>query len=266
MKIRVISVNHHMAEYLELMLLSLLYHHTIDDNTDVVVMDNDSGDLERLEWTQQYSIEIRQSGYKLDMPVDTHGEVLRKAILEYPDCDAYLIADPDACFIEDGTIQKMYAELIEDPSLYAVQAAWSTDGSDVIENPTSDRHIQLRLLVRHSERDDWKTFAECGAQEAERVHTFCLLLKNDETVRRVIESIGLSPAGRAMYADNVWWDTGGLLNEVMKTHGRGWRVSEHKVIHLSDACLGADAPENMKELRSHLMAKYKKAILETRRI
>lgn len=64
MRVQVVTVNHGTTAYADLLLPSLLTHHR-DTAADVsvLVLDNESGDVDRLEWAKEFGVRIRPSGY-----------------------------------------------------------------------------------------------------------------------------------------------------------------------------------------------------------
>lgn len=111
-RVLVLTVNHGTTAHTDLMLRTLLTRQATMSEIDVLVMDNGSTDQARLEWAvAEWGVRIRQSGHGVDDPENTHGEIMRRAILDEPDVDAYLVVDSDICFIEDDTVRSMRALL-----------------------------------------------------------------------------------------------------------------------------------------------------------
>lgn len=183
------SVNHGTTAYAELLLRSLLAHHRDRPELSILLLDNGSSELGRLEWAKAYGVEIRPSGYSLDAPITTHGEILRDAVRATPGCDTYLFVDSDVCFVADNTIQAMPRELFDDPSLFAVQAIWSlADGSTY--DPTayvSGQTSRVRESVRLFGQDEWGEPSEWDIGYTDRVHPFCTLVRNDTAFRITVD-------------------------------------------------------------------------------
>jgi hypothetical protein len=212
MRVKVVSVNHGTIDYADLMLRSLITQHQDRSLIDVLLLDSGSRDLDRLSWAEEYGIRVRPSGYPLDVPVTTHGEILRDAVLAEPDCDAYLFVDTDGCFVAEDTIGRLAGELTADPGLFAVQATWlRPDGTIFTEEGAADKISWIRESVRADGADDWGDPYEYRTGYGDRVHPFCVLLRNDRVFRTVVEVIGLSPAGTQCMRGAVWYDTLGLL-------------------------------------------------------
>lgn len=259
MRVQVVSVNHGTTRYAELLLRSLLAHHRDRSELAVLLLDNGSGELERLEWAKAFGVEVRASGYSLDAPVTTHGELLRGAVRATPECDAYLFVDSDVCFVADNTIEAMTRELLDDPNLFAVQAIWShEDGST--HDPTAyvtGKTSRVRESVRMFGQDEWSEPCEWDIGYADRVHPFCTLVRNDSVFRITVEVLGLSPAQTQSVRGAEWFDTLGLLTQVMKTHGRTWRTSSQRVIHFGNASWRPEQAEANAARRDALLATYR---------
>jgi hypothetical protein len=151
----------------------------------ILLLDNDSTDLDRLSWAGAFGVDIPPSGYARTTQVTTHGEILRDAVLAHPDCDAYLFLDVDVCFMADDTIGAMAAELTADSDLFAVRAIWSNeDGEDYDTGDGSNASIsRIRETVRPAGVADWPEPYEFDTGYGDRVHPFCVLLRNDRVFR-----------------------------------------------------------------------------------
>jgi hypothetical protein len=258
MRICVLTVNHGTTPYAELLLTSLLHHHPGRDDLHVVLLDNASDDLDRL--SRFTEVEVQQTGYTTDHTLTTHGEILRNAVLARPDYDAYLFVDCDVCFVADGTIDALAAALTADPAAFAVQARWLTHEGGELPASGEDSHptSYIRESVRRSPDDDWSDPIEYALklQLTDRVHPFCALLRNDDAFRRTVEHVGLSPAAVQAERGGKWWDTLGLLTQVMKTHGRHWNLSEQGVIHFGNVSWSSDWAAEKATARDRLLAAY----------
>ncbi|TWD83707.1 hypothetical protein FB561_4876 [Kribbella amoyensis] len=257
MRICVLTVNHGTTPYAELLLASLQHHHDRED-LDVVVLDNTSDELDRL--NRFASVEVVQTGYTTNHTLTTHGEILRDAVLARPAYDAYLFVDCDVCFVADRTIDAMEAELAADPDAFAVQARWITHQGDEL-HPTDNAPpvAYVRESVRNSPDADWPAPLEyaLAIQLNERVHPFCALVRNDDAFRLTVEHVGLSPAAVQAERGGKWWDTLGLLTQVMKTHGRYWTLSEQGVLHFGNVSWSPDWAAEKAAARDQLLAKYR---------
>jgi hypothetical protein len=262
MQICLLTVNHGTSAYAELLLESLFHHHQQRDDLEVVVLDNASSELDRLEKFVSLGVDLQQSGYTTKNTLTTHGEILRDAILRRPDCDAYLFVDCDVAFVADDTIDSMADELEADPNAFAIQARWLThDGSEVALTSTeSNRPSSLvRESVRSLPDGSWTDLVEFPVelQLNDRVHPFCALLRNDEAFRLTVENLGLSPAMTQCERGGKWWDTLGLLTQVMKTHNRTFGMSRAGVIHFGNVSWDPQWAKEKAAARDALLANYR---------
>ncbi|GAB2586663.1 glycosyltransferase family 2 protein [Kribbella endophytica] len=260
MRICVLTVNHGTTPYAELLLASLLHRHPDREHLDVVVLDNDSSGLYRLARFTEAEVEVVQTGYTTAHTLTTHGEILRDAVLARPDYDAYLFVDCDVCFVADGTIDALALELTADADAFAVQARWLTHDGGELPASGEDFHptSYIRESVRRSPDDAWSDPIEYSVtlQLTDRVHPFCCLIRNDDAFRRTVEHVGLSPAAVQAERGGKWWDTLGLLTQVMKTHGRHWTLSEQGVIHFGNVSWSSDWAAEKAAARDRLLATY----------
>ncbi len=255
--ITVLSVNHGTTDYADLMLRSLIARHPDRSDLDVVLLDSGARDLDRLSWAERHGIRIQPTGYPLEVPVTSHGEILRDAVLAEPDCAAYLFVDADVCFVTDDTIGALAAELDADPDLFAVQATWLLpDGSVFADQGDAGKVSWIRESVRADGAEEWGEPSDYRTGYGDRIHPFCALLRNDTAFRTTVELIGLSPAGTQCVRGARWWDTLGLLTQVMKTHGRTWHRSEVGVIHFGNVSWTTEWAQQKAEQRDTLLARH----------
>ena len=111
--IEAVSVNHNTSPYMELMLRSLFARHPAGLNFSVTILDNASqDDLAGLSaYAARKQVQILPSGFTTATMNNSHGEVLRRFVLDRPNCTHYLFLDADVCFVEDRTLHTMLAEL-----------------------------------------------------------------------------------------------------------------------------------------------------------
>ncbi len=265
MRIQAVVVNHDTTKYVELLLASLLAHHPDRSGLDILVLDNASPDVRRLEWAKDYGVTIASSGYPPESPINTHGEILRDAVFDRPDCDGYLFLDADVCFVADNTINTMATELASCDDLFAVQAAWSITGDDTYDIPP--RWREYDMFVRDSFKfnvdAEWPPLREYVVRVTDRIWPFCTLVRNDDVFRRTVELIGLSGAHNQALRGGRQWDTFGLLDAVMHTHGRRWQRSERRVIHFGNVSYQDDIANGKAAKRDELLTSYR-ARLEPR--
>ena len=207
--IRAVVVKHNTSAYTELMLRSLFARHASALDLSVVVLDNGSQDdragLEA--YARERGIPIVQSGFQLKTKWNSHGEILRKFVLEHPDCEHYLFLDSDTCFIQDDTIDTMLQELGQAVTAFAVAPRISSNGETEIEDEYREQVYNYRL------------------------HPCCALVRNTDIFRRVVKEIGLSCVQYLWAEGEEYLDTFKLMSMVMKTHGYQHVLSSKMVLH-----------------------------------
>lgn len=259
LSILAISVNHGTTDYAELMIRSLLHHHSDRRRLQVLLLDNDSPGAERLHQFASAGISVRRSGYSTRHTVTTHGEILAAAVLDHADHDAYLFLDSDICFRTDHTIDALAAELEADPGLFGVQARWLRLDETPYEPPPGPRPlVTIKEAVRPEGQADFGDPVSYQVRIGDRLDPYCALIRNTPAFRRTVESVGLSPAAVQSERTGRWWDTFGLMTQVMATHGLGWRTSSPGVIHFGSASWQDDAWTDQRiAVRDRLLAEYR---------
>ena len=93
MEIKAVTVNHNTSAYTELMLRSLFAHHSGLDLS-LTIYDNASeDDLAPLKaYARRQGVPVVPSGFTTRTANNSHGEILRRFVLEHPDCTHYLFA------------------------------------------------------------------------------------------------------------------------------------------------------------------------------
>lgn len=206
-------VNHNTSAYAELALRSLFVQNPGVDLA-LTVYDNDSTDDQSglLAAAAQHRVSVVRSGFPTDTPGNSHGEVLRRFVLEPAERDAELLLflDTDVCFTRPGTLATLAASLAADPRLFGVGPRMSWDGqtrlpADVEANPGLYRN---------------------------RLHPCCALVANTTVFRSVADHLGLSGA-KLLHADHAEeLDTFELMTRAMRTHGlRHLVVDDALVMH-----------------------------------
>ncbi|HVX42484.1 MAG TPA: hypothetical protein VHC49_01290 [Mycobacteriales bacterium] len=260
MRIDVLTVNHGTSRYAELLVASFLRHHPDRSGVRFVVLDNCSPEIERLDRFRVDGIEVQQTGYGERHILTTHGEILRDAVLARPDCDAYLFVDSDVCFQADGTLWGMAEELTADSGLFAIQARWmGADGTEFFESvPSPLPHSYIREYIRSSPDAPLPDPLEYAVElrMTDRVHPFCVLVRNSPEFRKTVDYIGLSPGRVEAERGGRWWDTLGLMTQVMRTHGKTWRRSAYGVLHFGSVSWDAQWAEEKAALRDSLLRRY----------
>jgi GT2 family glycosyltransferase len=223
-RIAAVSVNHNTSAYMELTLRSLFAHHSTDLALDLTVFDNTSTDdmSELRRYAAKMHVPIIPSGYALTTEYNSHGDILRRFVLEHPDCTHYLFLDADVCFIQPDTIPTLLTELERTPTLFGIGPRMSWDG--VTEIPSA---------VRQDNPDI------CDA----RLHPCCALIPNTPLFRQVVEVIGFACV-RYLWADREeYLDTFKLMTRVMQTHGLHHALSSAMIQHFFCVSYAWDAPE-----------------------
>ena len=203
-------VNHDTSSYVELMLRSLFATHLPDLDMSLTVFDNASQDdaTSLHAYVEKMGVPIVQTGLTTETENNSHGEIMRRFVLERPDCTHYLFLDADACFVQDDTIDVMLEELEACDDVFGISARMA----------------------------DWSGKQEIAEEYREklyyhRLHPFCALVKNTDVFRRVVDEIGLSCAKYLWAEDEEWLSTFQLMTKVMKTHQLRHTLSSKMVTH-----------------------------------
>ena len=134
--IKAVAVNHNTSAYMELMARSLFSRHPQDSGLRLAlhIYDNASqDDLTDLEtYAESQRIPIIQSGFTTETKHNSHGEVLRRFVLENPEATHYLFLDSDVYFLEDLTLNSMLAELEQTSNVFGIGPRMSWDGIEEI--------------------------------------------------------------------------------------------------------------------------------------
>lgn len=222
--IAAVSVNHNTSTYMELMLRSLFAHHHSGLSLSLTIFDNASTDdmsgLRR--YAAQVNVPIVPSGFSLTTAFNSHGEILRRFVLDDPDCTHYLFLDADVCFVEPDTLLTMLAEVEQAPEVFGIGPRMSWDG--INEIPHEIRQVNPDI---------------CDA----RLHPCCALIPNTPLFRTVVDVIGLSCV-RYLWAEREdYLDTFKLLTRVMHTHGLHHILSSALIQHFFCVSYDWDSPE-----------------------
>ncbi len=237
-RIHAVTVNHNTSLFCELMLRSLFASHRANFPLSMTVMDNASTDDTTIlqAYCQAQGIPFRQSGFTTEPgQPNTHGEILRAYILEHPDCTHYLFIDPDVWFLKQGTLNTMLTELERDTRAFGIAPRFSPEGEHENHMPSGNAHTGeafiLDATIKLAEQEDFPPRMQTRAVLQPRLHPFCALVKNTSSFRRVVESVGLSPALTVAVREGLFWDTFGLATAVMATHGQLALLSTAMVGH-----------------------------------
>lgn len=208
-RIVAVAVNHNTSRYTELMLRSFFAMHPTGLNITFTIYDNGSqDDMEALvAYTRCKGIPLIPSGLPLDPPTgNSHGEILRRHVLDHPDCTHYLFLDADVCFLTPNTVFTMLDELKDTANTFGIMPRQSADG--VNEIPFEYRTIYTS-----------------------RLHPCCALVKNTPVFRQVAEIIGFSCVNYLWAKHEEYLDTFQLMTRAMQTHNLDYRISSRLVLH-----------------------------------
>jgi Glycosyl transferase family 2 len=221
--VQAVAVNHNTSKYTELMLRSLFTRHPAFLDFSVTVFDNGSQDDTRAleDYTQENGVAFLPSGFELKTEFNSHGEILRRFVLEHSDCVYYLFLDADTCFIEHDTLNTMIQELEQDPGAFGIAQRLSSNSETEISS------------------DYWKTVYDS------RLHPCCALVKNTTTFRQVVEDIGLSCVKYLWANHEEYLDTFQLMSRAMKTHKFSHILSSKLVLHFFSVSYNWEPPDVM---------------------
>jgi hypothetical protein len=224
MDIQAVCVNHNTSRYAELMLRS--YFATHDRNLPVhfTLYDNAStdGTDDLTQYLNANSILFIQSGFSTTTKNNSHGEILRRFVLEHAQCSHFLFLDADVCFTQQNTLTTMLGELEADKNAFGIGPRMSWDGKTEI--PAEARAENPDIMNA-------------------RLHPCCALVKNSPLFRKVANNIGLH-AVQSLWAErNEYLDTFKLMTRVMGTHDQHHRISSAMIIHFFAVSYEWDAAE-----------------------
>jgi GT2 family glycosyltransferase len=225
-QIAAVTVNHNTSAYMELMLRSFYACHPTGLSFSLTVFDNGSTDdmQELRRYAAQKRISIRPSGFPLTTAHNSHGEILRRFVLDNPDCTHYLFLDADVCFVQANTIHNMLTEMEQTSTAFGIGPRMSWDGVN-----------EIPLKVRQANPDI------CDA----RLHPCCALIPNTTLFRTVVDLIGLSCA-RYLWAEREeYFDTFKLMTRVMLTHGLAHIRSSAMIQHFFAVSYDWDTEETI---------------------
>jgi hypothetical protein len=211
-QIEAVSVNHNTSPYMELMLRSLFARHPSGLNISLTILDNASqDDLASLSaYAARKQVPLLPSGFTTATLNNSHGEVLRRFVLDHPSCTHYLFLDADVCFVEDRTLHTMLIELEQAHDAFGIGPRMSWDGVE-----------EIPAAVRQANPDI------CDA----RLHPGCALVRNTPLFRRVVEQVGFSCAKYLWAEREEYLDTFKLMTMVMRTHGLAHIFSSKLILH-----------------------------------
>lgn len=213
-QIRAAVVNHNTSPWTELAVRSL-YAQDPELNITLTIYDNTSTDdqtsLRRA--ADELGVPIVASGFTTETLNNSHGEILRRFVLDpaNADCSYFLFLDTDVCLTQPGTIQRLIDALLTHEDAFGAGPRMSWDGET--ETP------QERERAERS-----------GLYET-RLHPCCALVRNTPLFRRVVEEVGLSCVSYLWAESSQYLDTFELMTRVMRTHGLRHVIADALVMH-----------------------------------
>lgn len=232
-------VNHNTSHFTELLLRTLmLTHQQPSFQLDITVLDNGSDD-EHLPALRSYlatqQIPCIQTGFDTAVDFAKHGAALAAFVAQRSDCSYYLCMDADTWFIEPHTIDMMMCELAAAGSdtfanqarIYGYYADRIIEGRDGVPG-MSDATDQQEQSVIYDGRPYRKRIAA-------RCSPVCTLIANTPQVRNVVTTVGMSPLIRFEVGAYTYYDTFGMLTQVMHTHRQRFIVSATTINHFTES-------------------------------
>jgi hypothetical protein len=201
-RIAAVTVNHNTSLYTELLLRSLFATHppAAELGLELTVLDNASEDdtATLRAYAATVGVPVRQSGFATHTERNSHGEVLRRFVLDHPQATHYLFLDTDTVFAQPNAIGIMADELDAAPE--EVFGAGPRMGYPWMPG----EEIPAAMFAAVYER---------------RLHPFCALFRNTPLFRRVAAEIGFHPYRALLTEGDRYLDTGEMLSVAMRAFG-----------------------------------------------
>ena len=213
-RIAAVTVNHNTSLYTELMLRSLFETHSSVEalGLSLTVVDNASeDDTSTLRaYAAAVGVPVVQSGFTTHTKHNSHGEVLRRFVLDHTDATHCLFLDTDACFHQPDALRTMAEELDAAPD-------------DVFS-------VGARMAYPWTPTEEVKPDAFANLYER-RLHPFCALFRNTPLFQRTAEHLGFSEVYYRWADREQFIDTNELLSVAMRTFGYRYLRSSALVCH-----------------------------------
>lgn len=210
--IHAVTVNHNTSAWTELLLRSLFVQNP-ELRIDLTILDNASEDDTRAlaRAADRFGVPIIQSGFTTRTENNSHGEILRRFVLDpsHQQASHYLFLDADVCFTQTSTVRRLIDALDQDGAAFGAGPRMSWDGES--ELPTE--------------------VARNPALYEARLHPCCALVRNTPLFRRVVGAIGLSCVDYFWAERTQYLDTFELMTMVMRTHGLRHVIADALVMH-----------------------------------
>lgn len=241
-RIAAVCVNHNTSPYVELMLRSLFANHRhIDElGLDLVILDNESEDdrTTMLGYAARVGVPVRPSGFNTHTKHNSHGEILRRFVLDTPDATHYLFLDADVVFHQADTLDRLVTALDDAPMDVYAAAPRVGYAHNLQEIPEKSRpNIYHR-----------------------RLHPLCALFRNTPVFRRAAEEVGFHCYRSLRAQEDQYLDTNELFTIVMRTHGLRYIRCEPMVLHffgVSYDLYGQEYLHNKATTRDRLLTEYR---------
>jgi hypothetical protein len=120
--------------------------------------------------------------------------------------------------------------------------------------------VFVRDAFKFDANAPWPPLREYVVRYTDRIWPFCTLVRNDGVFRRIVELIGLSGAHNQALRGGRQWDTFGLLDAVMQTHGRRWQRSKCRVFHFGNVSYQDDVANGKADKRDELLTNYRERL------
>jgi len=235
----VVTVNHNTSHFVELMLRTLFLTNDITAiRFEMTVFDNQSddahGDELRIYLADQH-VACVQTGFDTSIAGEKHGVAFANFIRDRPECTHYLFLDADIWFIEPDTIPTMVYELTNAPSttfanqarILGYYAGRVIEGRDGIAGTGAFDGQPPSMVTLWDRAYTQVVMPRCSP--------VCSLVANTPLFRRVVETVGLTPAYRFGVSEAFFYDTFSLMTQVMATHGQPFIVSAKTINHFTQA-------------------------------
>lgn len=235
--LQAVVVTQDTSHFAELMLRTLFATNDLNGfDFAATILDNSSSDqhLDGLRaFGRERGVLIIGTAFQNYVAAELHGTALTRFVQEKPDCTHYLFLDADMWFVEPDTIATMVNELRAAPAdtfamqarIYGYYAGFVYEGSDGVPGTNAFDHIPTWPI-----EFEGRTYAN---RYAPRCSPVCSLVANTPLFRDIVGAVGLSQAISFRVGEVVYYDTFGLMTQVMATHGQQFAVSSKTVNHFT---------------------------------
>ncbi len=235
--IHAVSVTQNTSHFAELMLRTLFATNDLSGfDFKATILDNNSAGPEHESlkvYTASQHIEVTSTGYGHYVAAEQHGAALTDFVRDHNDYSHYLFLDADMWFIEPNTIATMLDELLTAPDdtfgiqarIFGYYAGFVYEGRDGIPGTNAFDHIPTWPI-----EFEGRTYKNVYAP---RLTPVCSLIANTPLFRKVARAVGLGQAISFRVGKVTYYDTFGLMTQVMATHLQQFIVSSKMVNHFT---------------------------------